>query len=189
MYFRKCILEIMLVSLLEKAKVQLMFSQILIINNPGRSVGTLRVVLPQKFILLCPFLALNCVLIGKVIWINHLIIPNCKHNDFLGCERDAGKWNLSEGWWTDKNSIIDKYSLSTQDTQSMCQREVQVFLSGMKPERPGWHTQTSTHVWFMSSLLSLSFLPLVQFPALFLFFHVTILPLFCFQLHRPFARF
>lgn len=45
----KCILEIMLVSLLEKAKVQLIFSQILTIDN--LSVGNLRVVLPQKLIL------------------------------------------------------------------------------------------------------------------------------------------
>lgn len=87
----KCILEIILVSLLEKAKVQLILSQIPTIYNPGRSVGSLKEVLPQKLILLCPFPALNCALIGKVLWINHFIILNCKHNDFLGWARGAGK--------------------------------------------------------------------------------------------------
>lgn len=110
------------------------------------SVGTLESGFTSEIHSLCPFLALNCVLIGKVIWINHLI-PNCKkHNDFLGCERDAGKWNLSEGWWTDKNSIIDKYSLSTQDTQRCARERYRCSFPGMKAERPGWHTQTRTHM-------------------------------------------
>ena len=47
----KCILEIILVSLLEKAKVELILSQILTIDNPGRSIGSLKEVLPQKLIL------------------------------------------------------------------------------------------------------------------------------------------
>ena len=105
-----------------------------------------------------------------MLWTNHFKIPNCKHNDFLGCEKDSGKWNLSEGWWTDKNSIIDKSSLSTQDTQSLCQREVQRLLSGMKPERPGWHRQTRTHVWFMSSHSPFHFFLLCSFLHCFYFF-------------------
>ena len=57
----------------------------------------MRQVLPQKLILLCPLPALNFVLIGQVFWINRFMIPNCKHNDFLGWERDVWKGNLSEG--------------------------------------------------------------------------------------------
>lgn len=129
------------------------------------------------------FPALNYVLIGKVLWINHFIILNFKHNDFLGWEKGIWKWNLSEGWWTDKKEHHSQNFIEylRHTGLSVCQRKAQMCFPGMKPEKAWVTGKLGLRLDLGPHFLSLSFLPLVHhYLVLFLLFLVTLLP------HIPF---
>lgn len=105
------------------------------------------------------FPAVSCVLIGKVLWTNSFIIPNCKHNNFLAGRGMFENETCLKGDGHIRNSIVNIHIGYVRHI-GLCARERHKCVSlEQSLKKSGSHKETRTQGGLISLLLFLFISP------------------------------